>query len=127
MTKMIDILSPLYIGEDRISLELDPTSQPAFVFRPITVNIDYGRTYPQGVGLPLEMIVQPAFGEGGKGGGFRRKVFCRVAPRSYTFSAAGAGQYLLCLREMGHNRWQGRLVIDVQGDEFSKVDTLERR
>ena len=123
---IIDKLSPVYIGEDRFGLTLDPISDPPLVGRQITVNVDYSDAGDDGVELPLEFIVQPGFDGGGPGNGYKRVWFSRVAPSTLTFVAPAAGQFLLLLKEVYHNRWQGRLIVTVQGDKYAKAVPMER-
>ena len=121
--RAIDIISPVYVGEDKISITVAEESKPLLALRPITVNIDYSGAGTDGITLPLRFIVQPGFGEGGPAGGYIEKIFRRDKPTSYTFTPIGAGDYLILIKETGHNRWQGRLVVTVGGDQFSTVET----
>lgn len=116
----VDEISPATIGEDKITLAVDKNSRTE-TFKPVIVNIDYTSADPEGIKLPLEMILQPAFGTGT---GFKCQIFRRRAPLSFTFVPGDAGDYLLRLRELFHNRWQGRLVVTVSGEQFSKIETL---
>jgi hypothetical protein len=116
----VDEISPSTIGEDKITLTVDDDSATE-TFKPLIVNIDYSATEPEGVMVPLEMIVQPGFGTGT---GFKREIFRNRPPRSFTFVPTEAGVYLLRLKELYHNRWQGRLLVTVAGEEFSQLETL---
>ena len=79
---------------------------------------DFDNHHPGGVVLPLILQVQPAFG---RGVGYFEKVFRKTRPNSFAFSVPSAGQYLVLLRECFHNRWQGRLLIQVEGEEFTQI------
>ncbi len=116
----IDIISPRTIGEDKIDISIDPISLPLLVGNVITLNFDYERTSPCGVVLPLELVVQPGFG---RGSGYFTKIFRRRRPGSFAFSLPGAGQWLVLLRECGHNFWQGRITLDVTGEQFSQIQS----
>jgi len=126
MVALIDRISPDFLCEQRIKIQMDQSSEPLMPFRRIIVNFDYGDADPEGVVLPLELIVQPAFGGGGAALGYRRIVFRRTAPSSATFTVPSAGQYLLVLREMAHNQWYGRHLITVGGDPISTGGLRER-
>ena len=122
----LDRVSPAFVGEDRISIEIDEGSFLAgnlFVLRPITLQFDYSDADPDGVILPIEIVIQPKFGDGT---GYIRQVFSRVVPKNFTFKATGAGAYLILIRELFHNQWQGRKVIQVEGDPFSDVQVTTR-
>jgi len=126
MTAILDIMSPTYIGEKKLTVEVDPASE-LLTNRPITINFGYDNAivsnFNHSVNLPLQLIVQPGFGEGGTGNGFISKTFRQSRPSSYTFSVPSSGNYLVTLREMYHNRWFGSLTISVTGDEFSRLVT----
>jgi hypothetical protein len=117
----IDRISPSFVGEDKISLEVDEASLPLQVFKPLTVNISYTNVGTAGISLPLELTIQPGFGSGGEANGFFQKIFRRDAPISFSYRPPAAGVYLLLLKEIHHNRWQGRLKIEVAGDKFTEA------
>jgi hypothetical protein len=121
MSEIIDTISPVYIGEDKFTLTVAEASKPLLSYKPISINIDYSETDTTGVVLPIVIVVQPAFGDGT---GYIRKTFSRSAPSSFSFFAsAGAGDYLIVVKEYGHNQWQGRLVITVGGDDIASLIT----
>jgi len=124
-TTTIDKISPFDLGEDKFDLELNSSSQ-TLAGLPVWIDIGYTQVPQSGLVFPLELIVQPAFGDGGVEGGYIREKYTRTAPSSYMFIPPSAGRYLIVLKELFHNRWQGRLVVTVSGDEFSRVDTLAR-
>lgn len=123
MSTNLELISPPTIGSDQIVLSVDPVSRPLLESRVISINFDYSDTFPAFVVLPLILQVQPAFG---RGVGYFTKVFRRVVPNSFAFTVPGAGRYLVLLRECGHNYWQGRLLIDVAGEEFSQIQSTRQ-
>lgn len=118
MSNVLDVISPLYIGQDKIVISVDPSSQPLLTSSLITLNFDYSATAPGGVVKPLKLQVQPSFGNGE---GYFEVTFDLFTPDSYTFQAGGAGDYLAVIKEIGHNSWQGRLLFTVKGDPFTQV------
>jgi len=126
MPATLDILSPTYVKADRITLTVDEGSEPLQPFKPITINIDYGDADPSGIACPIETILQPGGSKGGAAYGYRYKVHRRTPPDSWTFTVPSAGTYLVLVREIHHNRWQGRLVITVEGDAFGDDIVRER-
>lgn len=118
MTQTLDQISPDNIGDDKIGISIDAASLPLLVNRTITLHFDYAATYPEGVVKPLKLQVQPAFGDGT---GYFEVEFHRTIPRSYAFTVRGAGQWLVLIREIGHNSWQGRAVLNVGGDPFTQT------
>lgn len=119
MSELLDLISPVDMGSDKIVLSVDNLNDGALlVSRPITLLFDYSLAAPNGVVLPLVLQVQPAFGSGV---GYVEKVFRRFAPESYAFTVPSAGIYLAVLRECYHQRWQGRILFEVEGDEFSQI------
>lgn len=118
MTDAIDIISPRTIGEDKLLIAVDPVSEPLLAGSPITLNFDYQDTVPGGVVLPLELIVQPGFG---RGEGYFTEIFRRQRPNSFAFTLPSAGIWLVTLRECAHNFWQGRIKLNVGGEEFSQI------
>lgn len=106
----IDDISPGYVGEDKIALSIDRRSK-VLAGKPIMLLIDYSNA-EDGVVPPLEVVVQPAFGDGD---GYQRTVYQR-APTRHVFTPKHAGEYLLHVRELKHNKWQGRLLIGVSGE-----------
>lgn len=112
---IIDTISPDFMAAKRITVSVNKDCEPLMAFKRIVIDIDYTATEPEGVVLPLELIVQPGFGGGGPANGYRRKVFKYTAPESYTFTVPSSGDYLILVREIFHNKWQGSTVITVGG------------
>lgn len=122
MTTLLDSLSPIGIGADKIVITKDQSSLLQ-AFHPVILNFDYSACYPDGVVLPIEIVVQPGFGPGGPGCGFRSKIFRRSAPTSYSFTPPSSGQYLVVIKELFHNYWQGRIRLEIAGDSLSDIYT----
>ncbi len=119
MSENLDLVSPVDMGSDKIGITVNnPTGEELLVGLPITLDFDYSATLPSGVMLPLILQVQPAFG---RGVGYKEFIFSKRAPSSFAFQVPGAGEYLAVLRECFHMRWQGRIILDVQGEEFSQI------
>lgn len=112
----IDQLSPATIGEDKIALSLDASTNPATALRAVQVNVDYSAAGEAGIALPLDLIVQ-----GPTEDGYIERTFRRFKPSTISFVPLAAGEHLVLLREQAHNRWVGRLRINVVGDPFQKV------
>lgn len=126
MPALIDTVSPNYLGEARIGVSVNSACEPLMTFKRVIMDFEYGDASPEGVVLPLELIVQPAFGGGGVANGYRRVVYRKTAPESASFTVPSAGDYLILLREMAHNQWHGKLVITVGGDPVSTGSLRER-
>jgi hypothetical protein len=107
----IDEISPAYIGEDVISLDLSDSTPKPRVGNPVIVTVDYSDSEKYGgTTLPLEVVVQgptPEF--------FRSHVYRAFKPHILVFSPETAGEHLVLLRELVHNRFVGTLVVQVMG------------
>jgi hypothetical protein len=125
MPATVDILAPTYVSEARIDLALLPDQEPLRPNVPITVSVNYDKADPQGIQLPLVFIVQPA-SIGGVAGGYREVYYRVVAPDALTFTVPGPGEYLVSLTEVFHNRWQGRLIVNVTGDGYGATIVRSR-
>jgi hypothetical protein len=106
----LDELSPRYLGEDRIGLELAAEQNP-IAGRSVSIVVDYTALAPYGAELPLEMIVQASAPES-----YQRRVFSRLRPTALIFIPREGGTHSVVLRELGHNRWWGKLRIGVAGE-----------
>lgn len=119
MSRNLDLVSPVDMGSDKITVTVNnPGGGALLVGTPITLDFDYSRTFPAFVKLPLILQVQPAFG---RGVGYKEITFDKQVPNSFAFQVPGAGQYLAVLRECFHMRWQGRILLQVEGEEFSQI------
>ena len=120
----LDVLSPSFIGEDRITAVLDDTNLKPDANSIVKVNFDYASANVDGgVVLPIVITVQPP---SDRGVGYIRKVFSNAPPASFTFRTRDAGQYFLLIKESGHNQWQGRLLFTAAGEEYSQILQNER-
>ncbi len=119
--RVIDYISPSYIEKEMFSVSLDSHDIVLYPNQPITVFFDYSSAGDPGAELPIELIVQPMFGDGGPAYGYFSKIFRRDIPAQYTFTVPSAGLYLVVLRECFHNRFVGRLEIEAVGDSFAQV------
>lgn len=98
-------------GEDKIGVQLEGRAR---VGQAVVLLLDYSDA-PGGVLTPLVATVVPPDAELE----VRREVF-RTAPACLTFVPRQAGRHLVTIRESAHNRWQGRIVVDVAGDQLAQ-------
>ncbi len=111
----IDEISPNYVGEDKITLSLhDPQSQ-LLANVPFQIDINYDGASGAGIMLPLELIVNDS------GGKESRKTFTRTKPSSLLLKLSTRGPHSILLKELYHNRWQGRIIVTLQGEDL-RVD-----
>jgi hypothetical protein len=118
MPTSMDELSPGYIGEDRIVLSLQFGSKTA-AFSPLTLLVNYDDCAPDGVVLPLEMIVR-----GPGESSYQRRVYTRTRPPSIVIKPREGGIHCIVLREVAHNRWWGKLNVTIQGQLLGKRRVL---
>jgi len=134
MSASMDELSPDYMGEDRLVLLPQLRLVPAGALNPDgTINkniktIDIYRAHqnhywkvvytqcdPEGVVLPLEMIVR-----GPSQSSYKRKVYSTHAPNVLHYKPTEGGVHLIMLREVAHNRWWGRINVNVTGPSLNR-------
>ena len=111
---LIDEISPIFVGARAIKLTLADPNVVINAFDIVQINIDYEATEPEGVTLPLELLVvapSPA--------NFKRTMFRRVRPSEFFFKPVEGGPHSVAFREVGHNNWVGAIVVQVQGDTTS--------
>lgn len=111
---LIEELAPETIGEDLITLTLNQLTLAPRAFSPVIVDVDYARTLPDGVVLPLELVIQAP-----SPSGYIRRIIRRLAPADITFTPREGGTHLVMLRELWHNRWLGKLRVPVAGDPLN--------
>ncbi len=112
---LADKISPSYVGEEKIVLTLSATTPLPRAFDEVVVDIDYSKTLPAGVSLPLIFrAVDPA------GRKLIERVLRRLAPTELSFRPISGGLHLIWLAEAAHHRWFGALRIDVAGDAARK-------
>jgi hypothetical protein len=107
----IDELAPQYVREKKLDLSTDPDAEAPRANRSILVTVNYGRTAPDGVSLPLVMEIQ-----GPSPTSYQRRVFSRTRPASVIFTPREGGRHDVILREAAHNRWWGSLALEVAGE-----------
>jgi hypothetical protein len=108
----LDDLSPRYLGEDRIGLKLAAGQNP-IAGRAVSILIDYTALAPYQAELPLEMVVQASAPES-----YQRRVFSRLRPTALMIVPREGGTHSVVLREIGHNRWWGKLRVSMQGEKL---------
>ena len=113
MSTLVDELAPAYVGEDRLGLTLSSRTANPAALAPVEVEIDYSRALPEGVMLPLEFTVTGPSPES-----FRRVIYRRHPPRALSFTPVEGGAHLVRLVECFHNRWLGKLLVDVTGERL---------
>lgn len=106
----VDEVSPAYVGEERIKLSVSPGT-PARVGQVVQIDVDFSACLPEGASMPLDFIVQGPTEEG-----FVSKTYRERLPVQLSFMPAQAGPHLVLLREQTHNRWHGKLKLQVEGD-----------
>jgi len=126
MPSKIDTIAPTYIGKDAISLNINEDSEPLQAHKVLQIDIDYTNCGEEGVSVPVELIIQPGFGGGGTANGYTNKIYRRTAPSRILYRPPQGGEYLILLREIHHNRYQGRLLIEVAGDKYAEPIVRER-
>lgn len=77
---------------------------------PETFVVDYGKTFPEGVSLPLRFEVQ-----GPSRAAYYRRDFVMQKPEELFFVPKEGGLHNITLRELFHNKWWGALQIDIAG------------
>ena len=78
----------------------------------ITVEVQ-DEAVTSGLVLPLELRIVPPTPSG-----FRRHFYTRKVPASFAFTPREGGTHLVALREVGHNRWHGELILNVDGPQL---------
>jgi hypothetical protein len=109
----IEELSPSYLGETRIALSCTTEASLLLAHHPIQVNVDVTAAIPDGVVLPLELIVQ-----GPSPSSYQRKVFSRTVPVAIVFTPREGGLHMVRLAEVAHNKWWGSTKIAIAGDQL---------
>lgn len=112
----IEELSPSYLGEQRITMSCLTEPASVLAHRPVRVSVDVSRALPEGLLLPLEMVVQ-----GPSPGSYQRKVFRRAVPSTIIFVPREGGRHLVRLSEVAHNKWWGSVKMTVLGDQLEAV------
>lgn len=113
MANTQDELCPDYVGEKRITLNLDDALATNRARTAVLVDVDYSECDPEGVVLPLVLTISTE-----RATTFERRVFRRKAPTQISFMPREGGLYTVRLAEFAHNRWFGSLVVTVLGDRL---------
>lgn len=113
MSIKIDEISPADIGEDKLVLQLADPSATIQIFIPFEICVNYDATEPEGVVLPLELVIR-----GPRPGQETRRKFTRSRPERLLVTPTTRGQHFVLLRELFHNRWQGRMTVEVIGEDL---------
>jgi hypothetical protein len=108
--QVLDEIAPTYLREQRLDLGLVQESNTR-AFAPVVIEVQYTRTAPEGVMLPLVLEVQ-----GPSPQSYQRRIFSHAAPASIAFTPREGGRHSVILREVAHNRWWGLLELDVEGE-----------
>lgn len=111
MPNAIDELSPVYIGEKRIRLQLAVDSLKPRALSAVNIDVDYAACEPEGVVPPLELLITAPTPSD-----FKRVMFNRSAPSLISFKPREGGRYVVRFGEIGHNRWFGYIEITVAGE-----------
>lgn len=116
MSARIDEIVPPSVGEERIRLQLAVNSGQLLAHVPFQIDVDYSRSLPEGITLPLELIVQ-----GPNAGQYERRLFTRARPSSLLVTPRSGGRHFILLRELFHMHWQGQLFVDVEGEDLQQI------
>jgi hypothetical protein len=113
----IDELCPVDIGAQKIVLSLATIDSKPLAHVPFALNVDYSSAGSIGITMPVELIFQgPIAGQRFK------RTFSRSLPSSLLLTPQSGGRHLVLLREMYHNRWQGQLFVDVEGEDTQQSE-----
>jgi hypothetical protein len=113
---LLDVMLPDYVGAPA-RIKLVPADiEPARAFASVRLLVELQKeALTLGLALPLEMTVTAPSAVN-----FFRHIFRLTVPSEISFTPKEGGQHLVRLREVGHNKWHGELVIDVAGERTSK-------
>lgn len=111
--RYIDDLSPPYVRERRIVMTLGVGSSSPAANQSMVIDVDYSKTLPEGLILPLILEVQ-----GPSQASYQRRVFSRAQPRSIVITPREGGRHNVTLREVAHNKWWGAVQFDVAGERI---------
>jgi hypothetical protein len=117
MTSKIDEICPPDVGAEKIGLQLTEPDVKLLAHVPFQISIDYSKALPVGVSLPIEVTI---FGP--EPGLVTRDVYKRALPSTLLLKPFSGGPHFILVREMFHNKWQGRLTVDVEGEVPSSFE-----
>jgi|SRR6187551_293641 len=113
---VVDEVSPVTYGQDLIRLTLSQQTPTVRAFAACLIEVDYSKTLPAGIVLPLEFTVTSSGGASTA----QRRVYRRLAPSLISFIPREGGPHLVRLAEAHHNRWFGSLLIEVDGSPLKQ-------
>lgn len=112
---LLETMLPDYVGAARIKLTPADLTPPR-AFSTIIIGVELlQEALTLGLSLPLEMTVTAPSATG-----FVRHIFRTTIPAELSFTPKEGGPHLVRLREVGHNKWHGELVLDVAGERTTK-------
>ena len=116
----LDELCPDDVGRRALRLERATLDTPK-AFESVDLDVSLDPVLGQvasvvGLQLPLELTVTAP-----SRSGFVRHVFRRSVPAQVSFIPHEGGPHLVRLRELGHNRYWGSLVVDVVGEPLART------
>lgn len=111
-TSKLDEICPPTVGEFKIKIQLATPDIPVVAYTSFEVDLDYSAALPEGVSLPLEVLIQ-----GPETGQVRSKIFRKAKPIGVVLKPFSGGRHFILVRELFHNRWQGQMFVDVQGPD----------
>lgn len=114
---IIDEICPVDVGASKIILTMDVLDVKPLAHVPFSVNVDYSNAGSIGISMPVELVFQ-----GPIAGQRYRRVFSRSLPSSLLLTPKSGGRHLVLLRELFHNRWQGQLFVDVEGEDMQQSE-----
>jgi len=130
MTSRIDELSPDFVGGANIKLTLSDPLARLVAFTGVAIAVDYSDTDDLGgIQMPLELIVSspsPGLFQRQNIGLVRDGISQQTPPGSVSFVPREGGQFLVLLREVGHNRAYGTLTLTVEGTQADASVTLSQ-
>ena len=112
MTGFLDEISPPEVKERRLALSLAETATPTAGV-PLVISVDYTKTLPDGVVLPLIVEVQ-----GPSPSSYTRREYTRGAPESIIVTPKEGGRHIVTVREVAHNKWWGGLQFEAEGADL---------
>ena len=113
MSARLDLISPATVGEDRIVVTLTDADRRPTANISFAVELDYSACLPSGASPPIEVVFQ------GPDTSIRERRIFRVLPSTVVLTPRAGGPHLILVKELHHNEWQGRLVVDVVGDSLT--------
>lgn len=112
----VEDIAPDTIGTAKIAVSVADPDAPVRAHQPITLQLSYKKADLEGgVVLPLEVTVS----SGSSSSSFRKVLYRRIVPTTFTFTPVEGGPHLVRIREIFHNRWYGWIRLDVDGERLA--------